>query len=260
MLASPPPAVPVWGDMPNRVPGPDPVAPKPEPRPPVPAESELWTRTPAQLAAPGRRRTGADVWNTLVLLVAGGLGGFFGGVLYEKSYGPGAAPGASTPLPAVAAATPAPVVPDPPLPPSPPVGAAASAARVQTIGTLQPDVGDVLKYAREFRRVATLPVTDGSTFPSEGQFSRLLERFDWRLPGSPNFRRTPLLVVLGYANEQAASQRSADQLAQALAQSGITSPIYTCGMGSGQATPEVEKTGVGPDGGFVEVWVAFTLF
>ena len=262
MLATLRPAVPVWRDMPSRAPGPDP-DPLPEPRPPVPAHSELWTRRPEQLAASNRRRRNpADVWNTLVLLVAGGLGGFFGGVLYEKTHGPGAAaptPGTAATVSVPDTSYPSPV-PDIPLPPSPPVSAAAVAARVQQVKILQPDVGDILKYARELRRVATVPVTNAPIFPSESQFTRLTARFDWTSPDSPNYHRTPLLLVLGYAYEPTASQQYADEMAQALKQSGITSPIYSCGLGSGEAVPEVEAAGVDKDGRFVEVWVGFTLF
>ena len=262
MLANLRPAVPVWPDMPSHAPGSD-AAPLPEPRLPVPANSELWTRSSTQLAASNRRRRqGADVWNTLVLLVAGGLGGFGGGVLYEKTHGQGAAVSAmaavSTPSTPDAASPPP--APDVPLPPSPSVTAAAVAARVQRIKALQPDVGEILKYARELRRVATLPVTDGTSFPSEGQFTRLVDRFDWTKPGSPNLHRTPLLLVLGYANDPATSQLGADQMAQVLKQSGISSPIYSCAMGSGETMPEIEEAGVGANGRFVEVWVAFTLF
>ena len=254
------PAVPSLPSMPPRAPVPGSVAPTPEPRPPAPMDDEWWTRPTAQLAAPNRRRGDASsVWNTLILLLAGGLAGFFGGVLYEKSYGP-----APTLPPPVAVATPTPE-PDLPLPPSPTVGAAAVAARLDRVKKLQPDVADILKYARELRRVATLPVAEGVPFPSDAAMGRLLERFDWKNPASPYFHRTPLLLVLGYSNDgsdaqsQATSRRLADFLAQALVASKITSPIYACAAGSGDEVPEVEKAAAG-SGRFVEVWVGWTLF
>ncbi len=264
VLASLRPAVPVCADMPIRASGSDPVAPTPEGRPSAPMDSELWTRTPAQLALPHRRRSdSAQVWNTLVLLAAGGVAGFFGGVLYEKNHGAQSGSSAlasipaATPPPALSKATPVPTPAT--LPPAQPVSPGGMAARLERISTLQPDVRDVLKYARELRRVGTVPVTDPA-FPSDAELSALAARFDWTAPGSPNFRRTPLLLVLGYDEAGAeASQALAEAMVRGLAHAKIKSPVYSCGMGNADKLAEVQTEGVG-SGQFVEVWVAFTLF
>ena len=269
--------------MPSRVPAPAPVAPTPEPRPAASAyeDDELWPRTSPRLSPPNRRRRKSrQIWISLAQLALGGIAGFCIGVNYEKHHGWagwfGGLHDATPAVPAVAATAP-PTLPPPkpapsatpepdlPLLPSPPVNAAATGIRLNRLQSLQPDAGDILKYARQLRRVATLPVNDAASFPSDAQVGRLLERFDWNNPGSPNFHRTALVFVLGYSDEQpaargqAASQQNADVLAQTLAVNGITSPIYTCGMGSGNDVPEVEATHTA-NGQFVEVWVAFTLF
>ncbi len=260
-------AVPSWQPMPSRAPSPEPIAPTPIIPPPAAEESELWTRSTARLTTPNRRRRKPGQFlGSLLLLAIGGSLGFFGGIAYERHH--------QQEITRAAAASPAPLQdltptpsPDPgvPLPPSPPVSAVGVSARLDRVKSLQPDVRDILKYARELRRVATLPVADATAFPTETQVTRLLERFDWADPASPNFHRTPLLLVLGCSNEGsdaqglAGSQRTADAMAQALAQRGITSPIYTCGLGSQSGVPELEPAGMA-SGQFIEVWVGFTLF
>ncbi len=266
--------VPSSPTMPSGAPSPEPVAPTPTPHPLAAAEGELWTRPNSRLTAPNRRRRkSGPVFRSLFWLTMGGVAGFFGGRAYERNHrrletaweqwsSSRAAPGAP-PTPAITTNPP----PDPgvPLPPSPPVSAAGVSARLERIKNLQPDVRDILKYARELRRVATLPVGDAAAFPTEAQVARLLERFDWTDPSAPNFHRTALLLVLGCSNDSpgaqgpAASQQAADATARALAQHGITSPIYPCGLGSKNEVPELEATGTA-SGQFVEVWVGFTLF
>lgn len=258
--------------MPSRAPASDPAAPSLQTRPPFQEEGELWTRPTAPLSPPNHRRQPSRRMGVSLLLFALGVAvGFVGGVCYEKnrpvdlSWWPHPFPQkTSGPPPEVASATAAPE-PDVPLPPSPPVSAGAAAVRLARIKSVQPDTGDVLKYARELRRVATLPVGDAAGFPGEAMVARLLERFDWRDPASPYFHRTPLLLVLGYssvgsdAQRRDASQHGADAVAQALSASGITSPIYPCPLGSADETPEVEQAAA-KSGQFVEVWVAWTLF
>ena len=273
-LASPVPSSP---PMPSRAPSPEPVAPTPEVHPLAAEEGDLWTRPASRLTTPNRRRRKPGPFlRGLLLVLCGLVPGFFGGIAYEKNHAfleatwgrwlssmtPSSA---ATVSPTPGAPPAAEVDPGVPLPPSLPVSTAGVAARLDRIKTLQPDVRDVLKYARELRRVATLPVADADTFPTEAQVRRLVERFDWTDPASPNAHGTPLLLVLGCAPEppdapgQTASQSNADRMAQALAQHGITAPIYTCGLGNQNDLPEIEPVGE-KNGPFVEVWVAFTLF
>ncbi len=267
-------AMPNLPPMPSRVPSPEPVAPTPAPHPFVAEEGDLWTRPTSRLTMPNRRRRKpGPFFSSLLLLTLGGVAGFFGGIAYERNHhwlesaweqwlSSRMAPG-PLPSPAITTRT----LPDPgiPLPPSPPVSAVGVTARLDRIKSLQPDVRDILKYARELRRVATLPVAEATSFPTDAQVARLLERFDWTDPASPDFHHTPILLVLGCSNEppgasgQAASHQEADAMAQALAQHGIMSPIYTCGLGSKEDVPEIEAAGAA-SGQFVEVWVAFTLF
>ncbi len=272
VLASFGSAVPSLPTMPSRAPSSDPVAPTPEPHPLAAGDGELWTRPTSRLTTPNRRRRKPGPFLRSVLLILSGLvPGFYGGIAYEKNHQWLEATWArwlSSGTVSAAAASPTPSPPltvaiesDVPLPRSPPVSATGVAVRLDRIKTSQPDVRDVLKYARELRRVATLPVTDAETFPTDAQVARLLERFDWTDPASPYVHRTPLLLVLGCSNgpDQTLSQRDADRMAQALAQHGVTSPIYTCGLGSKNDLPEIEPAGEA-SGRFVEVWVAFTLF
>ena len=268
VLASLGASVPSLPSMPSPAPGSG-FATTPQPPPTGGEEGELWTRPAVQRPTPNRRRRPTRrAWVPLLTFALGAAVGFAGGLIYERT--PRPAPAAS---PVVVAGPPDAALPVPaPSPdlawaalPEQPATTAAAQARLERVKILQPDVGDVLRYARELRRVATVSVNDAATFPAEVVVARVLERFDWRNPASPYFHRTPLLLVLGYADDtpdaqgQALSQHCADALAQALVGSGITSPVYPVGLGSGDATPEVERPAAG-GGPFLEVWVAWTLF
>ena len=259
-------SVPSCSPMPSSAPGSG-SATTPRPPPTALEDSELWTRSTDRPATPNRRRQPSRrAWFPLLMFALGAAAGFAGGVFYERQPVARTAPPVADSAPPPAAPAPAP---SPDLSwaalPEQPATAAAARTRLDRVKVLQPDVSDVLRYARELHRVATVSVTDAPTFPADAVVARLLERFDWRNPASPYFHRTPLLLVLGYANDtpdaqgQPLSQHCADALGQALVSSGITSPIYPVGLGSGDTTPEVEKAAAG-NGAFVEVWVAWTLF
>ena len=178
-------------------------------------------------------------------------------------------------IPATSQAPPAPPAPKVPaavvkmvaVPPveTQPVSGAGIQARAVRLQTRQPATLDALKLARELRRVATVPVTPGQPFPDAGELARLGGELSSINPGAPNTHRTALVLVLGCADEASAdgsvssSQEEADALAAALAQDGVTAPIYACGVGSSEGLSEVDRPAAG-EGDFVEVWVAFLLF
>ena len=170
------------------------------------------------------------------------------------------------PVPETPTTTNLPAVPgSPALTGGPPVSAVGIQARAMRIRDTQPDTLEALKAARELRRVATLPVTNGRGFPTRAEVGQVKEALDVAVSETSQTHRTALVLVLGYSDqstmegEAAESQEESDALASALFHDGITAPVYACGLGGREGVPEVDAPVAG-DGAFAEVWVAFLLF